>query len=285
MQPADFNLRHLRALAATLRLGSLGAAAKTVGISQPAVTQAIARLEELTGTGLLNRGSAGIAPTDAGILLAARGEAAATALAKALGSQRRGGIGARAGADADLTMAQLSALLALADSGSYAAGAVTLGISQPSLHRSVGALEALCGVPLTARIGRGTTLTAAGERLAAGFRLALAELQAALDELAILGGRDQGAVRVGADAAALARLIQGAIARFLSEHPPVRIEVQAGGRRGRCRAAAGRPPRRADHHRKAGAGRPHRRAADRRSARDCRTRRPSAGRTGNAGIG
>jgi DNA-binding transcriptional LysR family regulator len=45
MQPADFNLRHLRALAATLRLGSLGAAAKAVGISQPAVTQAIARLE------------------------------------------------------------------------------------------------------------------------------------------------------------------------------------------------------------------------------------------------
>jgi DNA-binding transcriptional LysR family regulator len=84
-------------------------------------------------------------------------------------------------------------------------------------------------VPLTARIGRGTMLTEAGKRLAAGFRLALAELQAALDELAILGGRDQGAVRVGADAAALARLIPGAIARFLSEHPPVRIEVQAAG--------------------------------------------------------
>jgi LysR family transcriptional regulator of gallate degradation len=69
-------------------------------------------------------------------------------------------------------------------------------------------------------------LTAAGERLAAGFRLALAELQAALDELAVLSGRDQGAVRVGADEAALHRLIPGAVARFLAEHPPVRIEIQ-----------------------------------------------------------
>jgi DNA-binding transcriptional LysR family regulator len=226
MEPADFNLRHLRALAATLRLGGLGAAAKAIGISQPAVTQAIARLEELTGTRLLDRGGAGVAATDAGVLLSARGEAAASVLAEALGPQRRGGIGARAGADTELSMAQVSALLALADSGSYAAGAASLGIAQPSLHRSVGTLEELCRVALTARRGRGTVLTAAGERLAAGFRLALAELQAALDELAVLGGRDQGAVRVGADAAALARLIPGAVTRFLAEHPPVRIQVQ-----------------------------------------------------------
>lgn len=227
MTPAEFNLRHLRALAAVLRQSGFGAAAKAVGISQPAVTQAVARLEALTGTRLLERGSTGVTPTDAGILLAARGEAAAAALGEALGPQRRGGIGARSGADAELSMAQVTALLALADRGSYAAGAAALGVAQPSLHRSVGSLEELCGVALTARRGRGTILTAAGNRLAAGFRLALAELQAALDELAVLGGRDQGAVRVGADEAALARLIPGAIRRFLAEHPPVRIEVQS----------------------------------------------------------
>lgn len=229
MGPADFNLRHLRALAATVRLGGLGAAAKAVGITQPAVTQAIARLEELIGTRLLERAAAGVAPTDAGILLSARSEAAAAALAGALGPQRRGGIGARAGAQSELSMAQVTALLALADSGSYAAGAAALGIAQPSLHRSVAALEELCDVKLTARRGRGTELTAAGERLASGFRLALAELQAALDELAVLGGRDQGAVRVAAHPAALARLIPKAVARFVAEHPPVRIEVHGAG--------------------------------------------------------
>lgn len=229
MHPSDFNLRHLRALAETLRRGGFGAAAKAVGISQPAVTQAIARLEELTGTRLLERGTAGVAATDAGILLAARGETAAAALREALGPQRRGGIGARVGTDAELSMAQVTALLALADSGSYAAGAAALGIAQPSVHRSVGALEELAGVALTARRGRGTVLTAAGDRVAAGFRLAMAELQAALDELAVLGGRDQGTVRVGAHPAALLRLIPGAVARFLAQHPPVRIEVQAAG--------------------------------------------------------
>jgi DNA-binding transcriptional LysR family regulator len=229
MSPADFNLRHLRALAATLRLGGFGAAAKSLGISQPAVTQAIARLEELAATRLVERSPGQPLATDAGLLLTARGEAAAGVLAEAFGPQRRGGIAARPGADAELSMAQVTALLALADSGSYAAGAAALGIAQPSLHRSVAALEQLCGVPLTARRGRGTVLTPAGERLAAGFRLALAELQAALDELAVLAGRDQGAVRIGAHPAALASLVPEAIARFLAEHPPVRIEVGTDG--------------------------------------------------------
>jgi DNA-binding transcriptional LysR family regulator len=229
MQPSDFNLRHLRALAATLRLGGFGAAAKAVGITQPAVTQAVARLEELTGTQLVARGPGQLAPTDAGILLAARGEGAAAALAEAFGPQRRGGIGGRVGADAELSMAQVTALLALADHGSYAAGAASLGVAQPSLHRSAASLEQLAGVALTARRGRGTALTPAGERLAAAFRLALSELQAGLDELAVLGGRDQGTIRIGAHPAALIRLIPGAIARFVAEHPPVQVAVEAAG--------------------------------------------------------
>src|SRR3546814_595925 len=39
------NIRHLRALAAICRLGSVSAAAQTIGLSQPAVTQGMARLE------------------------------------------------------------------------------------------------------------------------------------------------------------------------------------------------------------------------------------------------
>ncbi len=226
MTPSDFNLRHLRVLGETVRRGSFSAAADALGISQPAVTQAIGRMEALTGTKLIERTPARAVPTDAGVLLAARGEAAAAALADAFRPQRKGGIGGRASADQDITMAQLTALIGFADSGSYAAGAAMLGMSQPSLHRSVAELERLSGLALVERRGRGAVLTEAGARLTGAFRLALAELKAALDELAVLSGRDQGTVRIGAHGAALIRLIPAAAARFLAEHPPVVIHIE-----------------------------------------------------------
>jgi DNA-binding transcriptional LysR family regulator len=225
VSPATLNLRHLRALAATIRLGSLSAAAKATGITQPAVTQGIGRLEALLGTQLLDRSAGQARPMDAGLLLAARADAAATALAAAFRPQRKGGMGGRAGAEADISMAQLTALIAVADHGSYAAAAAALSLAQPSVHRAVAELERLAGIALVERRGRGIAVTAAGERLAAAARLALTELQAGLDELAVLSGRDQGKVRIGADPAGLALLPQ-AIARFLSEHAPVVIEVE-----------------------------------------------------------
>lgn len=226
MSPGDFNLRHLRILAAVVRHGGFGAAAKTVGVTQPAVTQAIGKLEKLLGMPVVDRGGGQTRPLDAGVLLAARAEAAEAALAAAFRPQRKGGIGGRSGAEADVTMAQLTAFLAIADHGSYAAGAAALKLAQPTLHRAVAELERLSGLALLERRGRGVGLNAAGERLAAAARLALAELQAGLDELAVLAGRDQGTIRIGAHPAALARLLPQAIARFLAEHPPVVIEVQ-----------------------------------------------------------
>lgn len=226
MKAAALNLRHVRALAATVRTRGVGAAAQEIGVSQPAVTQAIGKLEATTGVKLLERSSSGVTPTDGGILLAARAEAAAAALADAFRSYRRGGTGGRTGADRDLTMAQLQALLAVADGGSYAAGAAATGLALPTLHRAVGDLERLCGVNLIERQGRGIALTGAGTRLARACRLALVELQAGLDELAVLAGRDQGAIRIAAVPAATARLLPLAAARFLTQHPPVRIEIE-----------------------------------------------------------
>ena len=43
------NLRHLRAFQAVARLGSVGQASASINISQPAVTQAIAKLEYQIG--------------------------------------------------------------------------------------------------------------------------------------------------------------------------------------------------------------------------------------------
>ena len=45
MDSYRLNLRHLRAMAAIARLGSITAAAQAISITQPAITQALAKLE------------------------------------------------------------------------------------------------------------------------------------------------------------------------------------------------------------------------------------------------
>jgi DNA-binding transcriptional LysR family regulator len=71
-----------------------------------------------------------------------------------------------------VTTAQLRALLALADAGSYVSAALQTGLSQPAVHRPVRDIERLAGAPLVERRGRGVALTEAGGRVARGLRLA-----------------------------------------------------------------------------------------------------------------
>lgn len=197
MSPAAFDLDHLRAFAAAVRLGELAAAADASGLTEPGIIQAIARLEALTGHNLMSREAGASGPSDAGLLLAARAETALAAIA-----------GIREG-----SMAQAYALVAFADGDSRA------------LEQVVD-LERRSGLLLLTATARGQRLTKHAERLATACRLAIVELQAALDELAVLAGRDQGNVRIAAHPAALARLLPEALARFIAEHPPVVIEVQ-----------------------------------------------------------
>ncbi len=60
------NLHHLRAFGAVVRLGGIGAAARSIGISQPAISRSIRELERDLGVSLLVRRAQGVVPTAAG---------------------------------------------------------------------------------------------------------------------------------------------------------------------------------------------------------------------------
>ena len=62
----SFNPHQFKAFAHVVRAGSLSAAAKALGVSQPAVTQHIANLEEAVGVRLLVRRREGVSLTAAG---------------------------------------------------------------------------------------------------------------------------------------------------------------------------------------------------------------------------
>jgi DNA-binding transcriptional LysR family regulator len=66
------SLRELRVLEAAVACGSVAKAARQLGLTQPAVSKALASLEDSVGARLMERSALGVAPTAAGRLLLAR---------------------------------------------------------------------------------------------------------------------------------------------------------------------------------------------------------------------
>jgi LysR family transcriptional regulator of gallate degradation len=211
MRADQFNIRHLAAMAAVVEQGSISLAARAVNLTQPAVTQGIAKLEVQLGLSLFERRPVGMAATEAALRLAPRVEAAL----RLIGSNR-------------VTATQIRAFVALARAGSYAAAAGEAGVTEPSLHRAVGDLGLGLGYRLVDRRGRGLALTRQGAALARRLRLALAELRSGLEDIADLQGRESGRIVVGAMPLSRARLLPTAIARFRADFPQVDFSVHEG---------------------------------------------------------
>ena len=205
---------------AIVQKGSVSAAAQAVSLSQPALTQGVAKLETQLAGPLFTRRPGGMDTTAAGRLLAVRVAAAFAHLAAGARSGRR-----FASPESLMTATQLRAFLALADAGSFVGAATATGLSQPAIHRAVRDLEQVCGVPLVDRHGRGIALSPAGLRLARGIRLARGEIAAAIAEITT---REGGSVVIGAMPLSRAMLVPCAIAQTVVEAPHVEIDVIEG---------------------------------------------------------
>lgn len=205
------NIRHLAALAATVRHGTVTRAARAVNLTQPALTQAIGRLEGALDCRLFERGASGMTPTEPALLLAPRAERAI----ELIGSPR-------------VTATQMRAFLALARAGSYQAAAEATGLSSASLHRAVADLSVALGQRLADKRGRHVALTPAGERRARAFSLALAELRAGLDEVAAWQGKRAGRVTIGAMPLSRAQWLPATLMRFQRSQPDVDVIVVEG---------------------------------------------------------
>ena len=76
-------MRQLEAFAATMRTGSFTAGAAALGIGQPAISQAVRRLEDRVGVVLFERTGRSVTPTAAAAALLPAAEAALDALGAA----------------------------------------------------------------------------------------------------------------------------------------------------------------------------------------------------------
>ncbi|MEU9006225.1 LysR family transcriptional regulator, partial [Streptomyces sp. NPDC048551] len=84
----QLELRHLQALCRIAEAGSLGGAARRLGVSQPALSAQLRRIEAVTGGALFVRGRAGVQPTALGQFVLAKARRVLSEM-DALGAEAR----------------------------------------------------------------------------------------------------------------------------------------------------------------------------------------------------
>jgi molybdate transport repressor ModE-like protein len=157
--------RHLRVLEAVARLGSFTKAAEEVRLTQPAVTQAIAKVEAQVGKQLLDRHPGAACLTEFGRKYLARTrrffQHIESALAEISTPEDSSNILSKM---FRITLTQMRCHVVIARSASFAQAAAEAGISQPSLHRAARDLELNLGVSLYRTSASGMITTEAEVR-------------------------------------------------------------------------------------------------------------------------
>jgi len=127
-----------------------------------------------------------------------------------------------------LKLRQLRAIDAIATHKSLLKSAQALGMSQPSLTKSLKELEDILGVRLFERHARGVTPTLFSDAVAQTARRILAELGRLDEELDRLSSHSSGTIALGALPAAASGLLPGALARLKSAHPDIQVRLVQG---------------------------------------------------------
>ncbi len=222
----QLNLRHLDAISEIGRAGSMSAGALRVNLSQPALAQAVSKVERVVGKRLFERQPGGMEPTPAGRLFIIRIERALRYLLHGVRLVRRSAkLAPIAHAERWATMAQLRALLAVESTSSYIQAAHQLGLSQPAVHRAVRDLQQFLGTDLLVRAGRAVRPTDSATRLVRFVRLMLSELRTGLDEVAVVDTGDGGHIELGTLPMARVVFLPELLAQFMAAHPAASVRV------------------------------------------------------------
>lgn len=216
------HIRYLYVVSEVYRHRRIGAAADAAHMSQPAATQALARVEKLLGVPLFERQPKGMVPTELGQAFEPR-------LGRILEHLRRGDSQARKkmprGKDEKprgsfhrfCSPVQLRALTAIARTGSFNQAARELGVSQPGIHRAVRELASLSGLTLFDQTRGGVVLTSAAEIFVYHVRLAVSEFQQAVFEINEFLGQDTTCINIGSLPLSRASILPAAIDQLMDE--------------------------------------------------------------------
>ena len=228
MKAVVLNFKHLYCLLSVAEHQSVSRAAGIVHLSQPAVTQAVTKIEKLIDQRLFDRSGKGLHPNEAGEIFIRRTKRAISLLTEGFSQASREQRLNPTRLLRSFNTTQLRALIQLAESGSYALAGRQLGISHSSVHRSIRELQAWSGIEITQPGRNGIRLTARATRLANQTKLAFGELRQGIEEIRMLGSDSQVSLMLGSLPLARHRLIAKCLTEFLGQYPNANVRLDEG---------------------------------------------------------
>lgn len=193
------SIRHLKVFDSVARLRSLGRASEECHVTQPAITQALKKLEEQVGVTLVHRCGTGSYLNEFGTIFHRRTGRFLAQLEQALlelgVSDQPVQLRTVAGR---ISQPQIRSLLAIVDNGSSAQAARALRVSQATLQRSARDLERALRRTLYAQTASGLVAVPGAVELAHKVKLAQREIELGVDEIDAARGNVGGQIVIGA---------------------------------------------------------------------------------------
>lgn len=223
---AAISFRQLKLFESIGRLKSVRRASEECALSQPAVTQALAKLEQQVGARLVDRRARGSYLNAQGEMFYIRvdrffqqAEQALTELGVPGGPSAVEVVAKR------LSRSQMRALIAIVETGSFAGGAEALGLSHASLQRAARDLEGNLHKTIFYRTAAGAMVTPAGLELGRKMKLAGQEIELGIRELDADSGASSTQIVVGAMPFGGSVLLASALDEFLRSYPNTDIRI------------------------------------------------------------
>jgi DNA-binding transcriptional LysR family regulator len=223
------SIRHLKVFESVAQLHGVRRASEECHLSQPAVTQAIAKLEKQMGVTLFDRRASGSYLNEYGVIFHRRIQRMFAQIERAmleLGVPNSHAPVARIASC--ITRSQVRSLIAIVENGSFTHAARALGVSQTSLQRAARDLERTLRTPLYIQTAAGIVASPSAAEFARHVKLALREVEWGIDEIEAARGNFGGEIVIGAMLLAGNVLLASVLTEFISAYPNANVRVMNG---------------------------------------------------------
>jgi DNA-binding transcriptional LysR family regulator len=223
---ASLSFRQLKLFESVGRLNSVRRASEECNLSQPAVTQALAKLELQVGAVLLERRASGSYLNELGEIFHRRTTRLFEQFEDALITLGvPGAPGAAATIAKRISRSQARSLIAIVESGSFAHAAEALGLSQASLQRAARDLEGNLKKSIYYRTAAGVMVTPAGVEFGRRIKLATQEIEWGIQEIEAARGVVASQIAIGAMPFGGSVLLASVLDEFVRAHPKVDVKI------------------------------------------------------------
>ncbi|TPV60815.1 LysR family transcriptional regulator [Aestuariibacter sp. GS-14] len=225
---SSLNLFHLRVFLTVYDIRSISKTAELLGRSQPAISQAINSLEHTFDAKFFHRSTKGITATDEATTLCRRVKRALNSLDSFFDLMLKNFGQVPKNVSRHITMTQLNALKAVAEAGSFSAGAAISNKANPTIHRAARDLEQTVNVNLFERTSFGIKPTKVAIQLAQVAGVMEREIELAFAEIAKMSHMEKGNTAIGAMPMARSYIIPKAATDFKLQYPGHKISIVEG---------------------------------------------------------